>query len=60
MEIPGKAMHIYLQPNAVPSQISIARLVPLRMQHAATQVIHSLLQQKSCSLSRKAPNFLPN
>ena len=31
MEIPGKAMHIYLQPNTIPSQISIARLVPLRI-----------------------------
>ena len=36
-------MHIYLQPNAVPNQISIARLVPLRMQLAATQVISDLL-----------------
>ena len=25
MEIPGKVMHIYLQPNAIPSQISISR-----------------------------------
>ena len=39
MEIPGKAMHIYMQPNAVPNQISIAPLVPLRNQRAATQVI---------------------
>ena len=31
MEIPGKSMHIYLQPNAVPNSISIARLVPLRI-----------------------------
>lgn len=29
MEIPGKAMHIYLQPKAIPSQISIAGLIPL-------------------------------
>ena len=39
MEIPGKSMHIYLQQNAVPNTISIARLVPLSMQGAATQVI---------------------
>ena len=42
MEIPGKSMHIYLQPNAVPNSISIARLVPLRMQRAANQVIPDL------------------
>ena len=46
MEIPGKAMHIYLQPNAVPNQISIAQLVPLSMQHAATQVISDLLKKQ--------------
>ena len=44
--IPGKAMHIYLQPNAVPNQISIARLVPLRIQRAATQVITDLLKKQ--------------
>ena len=43
MEILGKAMHIYLQPNAVPSQILIARLLPLHMQQAATQVSSDLL-----------------
>ena len=43
LEIQGKAMHIYLQPNAIPNTISIARLVPLLMQRAATQVISDLL-----------------
>lgn len=43
MEILGKAMHIYLQPNAVPSQILIARLLPLHMQQAAAQVSSDLL-----------------
>ena len=46
MEIPGKAMHIYLQPNAIPSQISIARLVPLCMQRAANQVMTDLLKKQ--------------
>ena len=46
MEMTGNAMHIYLQPNAVPSQISITRLVPLRMQHAASQVIADLLKKQ--------------
>ena len=46
MEIPGKSMHIYLQPNAVPNMISIARLVPLRMQRAANQVISDLLKKQ--------------
>ena len=46
MEIPGKSMHIYLQPNAVPNTISIARLVPLRMQRAANQVISDLLKKQ--------------
>ena len=46
MEIPGKSMHIYVQPNAVPNTISIARLVPLRMQCAANQVISDLLKKQ--------------
>ena len=46
MEIPGMNMHIYLQPNAVSNQISIARFVPLRMQGAATQVITDLLKKQ--------------
>ena len=46
MESPGKAMHIYLQPNAIPNQISIARLVPLHMQCSATQVINDLLEKQ--------------
>ena len=46
MSIPVKAMHIYLQPNAIPSQISIARLVSLCMQRAATQVITDLLKKQ--------------
>ena len=46
MEIPGKSMHIYLQTNAVPSTISIARLVPLRMQRAATQVTSDLVKKQ--------------
>ena len=39
-------MHIYQQPNAVPNTISIARLVPLRMQRAANQVISDLLKKQ--------------
>ena len=46
MEIPGKSMHIYLQPNTVPNTISIAHLVPLRMQCAANQVISDLLKKQ--------------
>ena len=46
MEIPGKAMHIYLQPNAIPNTISIARLVPLCLQSASTQVISDLLKKQ--------------
>ena len=46
MEIPGKSMHIYLQPNAVPNSISIAKLVPLCMQRAANQVISDLLKKQ--------------
>ena len=62
MEIPGKAMHIYLQPNAVPNTISIARLVPLRMQRAATQVISDLLKKQVIIMVNKptpwyAPGF---
>ena len=62
MEIPDKAMHIYLQPNAVPNQISIARLVPLPMQCAATQVIHDLLKKQVITKVNKptpwcAPGF---
>ena len=62
MEIPWKAMHIYLQPNAIPNQISIARLVPLRMQCAATQVISDLLKKQVITKVNKptpwcAPGF---
>ena len=46
MEILGKSMHIYLQLNAVPNTISIARIVPLRMQSAANQVISDLLKKQ--------------
>ena len=46
MEIPGQSMHIYLQPKAVPNSISIARLVPLRMQRAANQAISNLLKKQ--------------
>ena len=46
MDIPGKAMHIYLQRNAIPSQISISQLIPLHMQTAATQVISDLLNKQ--------------
>ena len=62
MEIPGKSMHIYLQPNAVPNTISIARLVPLRMQRAANQVISDLLKKQVITKVNKpttwgAPRF---
>ena len=62
MEIPGKAMHIYLQPNAVPNTISIARLIPLRMQRTATQVISDLLKKQVITKVNKptpwcAPGF---
>ena len=53
MEIPCKAMHIYLQRNAVPNTISIARLVPLRMQRAATQVISELLKKQVITMVNK-------
>ena len=62
MEIPGKAMHTYLQPNAIPNQISIARLIPLLMQCAATQVISDLLTKQVITKVNKstpwcAPGF---
>ena len=62
MEIPSKAMHTYLQPNTIPSQISITRLVPLCMQHAATQVISDLLKKQVITKVNKptqwcAPGF---
>ena len=62
MEIPGKSMHIYLQPNAVPNSISIARFVPLRMQRAANQVISDLLKKQVITKVNKptpwcAPGF---
>ena len=62
MEIPDKAMHIYLQPNAVPSKISIALRIPLRMQRAATQVITDLIKKQVITKVNKptqlcAPGF---
>ena len=62
IEIPGKSMHIYLQPNAVPNTISIARLIPLRMQRAANQVITDLLKKQVITKVNKptpwcAPGF---
>ena len=62
MEIPGKSMHIYLQPNAVPNSISIARLVPLHMQRAPNQVISDLLKKQVITKVNKptpwcAPGF---
>ena len=62
MEIPGKAMHIYLPPHAIPSQISIAHLVPRCMQHAATQVITDFLKKQVITKVNKptqwcAPGF---
>ena len=62
MEIPGKSMHIYLQPNAIPNTISIARLVPLWMQSAANQVITDLLKKQVITKVNKptpwcAPGF---
>ena len=39
-------MHIYLQLNAMPNTISIASLVPLRIQRAETQVISDLLKKQ--------------
>ena len=60
MEIPGKSMHIYLQPNAVPNSISIARLVPLRMQSAANQVISDLLnKQVTTKVNKPTPWCAP-
>ena len=46
MEIPGKAMPIYLQDNAIPSKISIAFIVPLPKQRLATKVILDLLHKQ--------------
>ena len=62
MEIPGKSMHIYLQPNVVPNTISIARLVPPRTQRAANQVISDLLKKQVITKINKptpwcAPGF---
>ena len=62
MEIPGKSMHIYLQPNAVPNTISISHLIPLRMQRVATQVISGLLKKQVITKVNKptpwcAPGF---
>lgn len=62
MEITDKAMHMYLQPNAIHSQISIAQLIPLLMQRGATQVITYLLHKQVITKVNKptqwgAPGF---
>ena len=55
-------MYINLQLNAVPNTISIARLFPLRMQRAATQVISDILRKRVITKVNKptawcAPGF---
>lgn len=60
MEIPGKAMHIHLHENATPSQISVARLVPLLKLNAAAKVISDMLdKQVFTKLTKPTPGCAP-
>ena len=45
MIIPNTAMHIHLVPNAIPYSINTARLIPLRLQKPAADVIDGLMEK---------------